>query len=909
MRTLTLIAIVVCLCGSAHGADRIVMEWDFAKASDNLGWIPADHVDLFRVENGVFVTAPGPGSPKMESPLFDLQATPWQYVEIEMQSDSDGTGYLYYSNTSDEPYHGFRSDQYVTFEAVRGDSFRTYVVYPYWQKQGKITHIRLDPPQNHVRIRAIRIVAAAPAKPQTATSWTFKDSRQDWSARQVEVSTAKSSVELQGSSSSVFISPPIDVSANDSLCATIRLASDAERTVLFRWVSDNVQGLQSTPVRVRGDGQVHSYPLELSKMSGWKGRILAVGITPTDSTDPEKIKLESVALDSRPVGPPEIRMTRLHADKPFIRVGDKIRLVVEALNEGGRPAKELAGNLTLPSGTGAKTLPTKRVALLEPGQTQRFEWEVTAQTEGTLTAVSRVSAVGLDGDEKLIRLPVYPKLDKSIKADKQIPAPVPANTGDYLVGSYYFPGWNTYSRWAVLNDFPERHPVLGYYREGDPEVADWHVKWALDHGISFFIYDWYWDRGQRQLEHALHDGLFKSKFGDKMKFCLLWANHNPDDTASAEDLEKITQYWIDNYFKRPNYLKINGKNVMVIFSTYRLTKDMGSDAVKSSFIKMRKMCEDAGVGGLYIVGCTYPGPDRVKTLLAEGYDAMTGYNYPAAGNKGQRVAPYEWMVEGYKEWWGQIADASSLPYIPVCEPGWDSRPWHGMNNLVRTGKSPVLWQKMLENAKDYVDDPNRKKPEGKKLVFLEAWNEFGEGDYIEPHAEFGFDYLEAVREVFAPKSKPPLIVTPPDVGLGPYALTDPGVKTHWDFSKPEDRNWTAGNMNDVSYSSGVLSAVAANTDPIFYAPPTVVDASKHKIIEVRMKMDKGDFGEVFFADRFENMDQEKSVKFDVTADGEFHVYQVNMAQNPYWRGKVTAIRIDPNGIEGSKVEVACIKLR
>ena len=110
--------------------------------------------------------------------------------------------------------------------------------------------------------------------------------------------------------------------------------------------------------------------------------------------------------------------------------------------------------------------------------------------------------------------------------------PLPAGAAacrdrQYQVGAYYFPGWPTLDKWKVLDPFPERMPLLGYYREGDPAVMDWQIKWAVEHGVSFFAFDWYWDRGRRQLEHALHDGYLHARFRRFLKFCLLWANHNP----------------------------------------------------------------------------------------------------------------------------------------------------------------------------------------------------------------------------------------------------------------------------------------------------------------------------------------------------------------------------------------------
>jgi hypothetical protein len=75
----------------------------------------------------------------------------------------------------------------------------------------------------------------------------------------------------------------------------------------------------------------------------------------------------------------------------------------------------------------------------------------------------------------------------------ELPPPQPIATGRYQVGAYDFPGWPTYEKWRVLNAFPERVPLLGYYQEGDPAVMNWQIKWAVEHGISFFVFDWYWD--------------------------------------------------------------------------------------------------------------------------------------------------------------------------------------------------------------------------------------------------------------------------------------------------------------------------------------------------------------------------------------------------------------------------------
>ena len=345
-----------------------------------------------------------------------------------------------------------------------------------------------------------------------------------------------------------------------------------------------------------------------------------------------------------------------------------------------------------------------------------------------------------------------------------IPAPRPISTAPYQVGAYYFPGWPTLDKWKVLDAFPERTPLLGYYREGDPTVMDWQIKWAVEHGISFFAFDWYWDRGRRQLEHALHDGYMRARFRPYMKFCLLWANHNPPESSSEDDLLAMTDYWIANYFRQPDYLMIDGKPVVIVFTPRDLRRDMGTEAVRAAFSRMRERAQTAGMPGIYIMGAARENT-RLEALVHEGYDAGTGYNYPRAGMSDETAlsAPYSSMVDGYEQIWYSIAVQRVIDYAPVTEPGWDSRPWHGDKALVRTGRDPVKFEDMLRRARVFTD--RYPIAGGRKLVLIEAWNEPGEGAAIEPHRQWGFAYLDAVRRVFSRERGPHRDLTPGDLGL------------------------------------------------------------------------------------------------------------------------------------------------
>lgn len=360
------------------------------------------------------------------------------------------------------------------------------------------------------------------------------------------------------------------------------------------------------------------------------------------------------------------------------------------------------------------------------------------------------------------------------------PAPAPApprpvSTGDYLVGAYYFPGWPTHERWRVLDAFPERLPLLGYYREGDPAVMEWQIRWAVEHGIAFFAFDWYWDRGQRQLEHALRDGYLRAPSRSALRFCLLWANHNPPGSFSEADLVAVVDHWVDEYLRRPEYLTLDGRPVVIVFSPSRIAADLGEAGTAAAIARMRERARARGGRDLFLIGLVAPGPGlegRLAQRRREGYDALSGYNYPSAGMApGERQASYELAVEAYPAIWEALAAPGLLPYIPVVEPGWDSRPWEGARALVRTERTPAAFARMLRSARRFAD---RHPVAGHRVVLIEAWNEYGEGAAVEPHCAWGFAYLDAVREVFGVPGGAHRDVTPWQLGLAVPQVACPG---------------------------------------------------------------------------------------------------------------------------------------
>jgi len=833
--------VALCLLWAvAVNAQTVVREWQ----PDELAHWSGGKVKNLRVADGTLQFETVAGDSMLISPSFEaFPATPWQSIELVMRSDVAGHGTIFWTGTTQTKFGGFSPGKETHFGIVAGD-WQTYRFEPYWQAEGKLVRLRLDFPEQqpgHYAIKSLRVVE------QPATG-------------------------------------KVSLQAEDGGVICVRMAVNTGESVVLSFASRAVNGLHSVSFPIHADGRMHTYNVDVGADLHWRGEIVLLQVPPG----------ATATVGAEPQGPADLEITFLGLQDPWARCGKPARLEARVVNHGGEPARDLKPHLELAR---ARVLETGTLPeQIEFGVTETFAWTVEA-SRAVETSV-RLSLAGASRTETLVFRPEspWPKAD-------YVPAPKPAPS-DYLVGAYYFPGWHTAARWAPLRDYPERQPLLGWYREGDPEVADWQIKWAVEHGINFFLYDWYWDRGHRHLEHGIHDGLFHARYQNLIKFCLLYANHNPQGSHSPEDFEKITQFWIENYFKRPNYLTIDGKPVVVMFSSQNPARDMGTEKVKPTFDRMRQMCREAGLGGLYLVACINNGTNLLQKMRDQGYDAVSGYNWPhanmTAAETAAHRAPFATCADGYRQAWDQIAAANILPLIPPVCGGWDARPWHGEATLVRTGRTPELFEHHLRGCKQFLDQHKQ------KMLLVEAWNEWGEGSYIEPHREFGFGYLEAIRKVFAPQSPKPAEIVPADVGLGPYDIPEQPPVTAWNFTT-DALGWS-GNVTNLRVADGALCFTTRGRDPILNSPALQARASRFPFIELRIKASRDIAGQLFWRTANAKESDASSVHFPVRGDNQFHDVRVRLADNRRWRGIVTGLRFDPGSEDGVEVAVESIRL-
>ena len=367
--------------------------------------------------------------------------------------------------------------------------------------------------------------------------------------------------------------------------------------------------------------------------------------------------------------------------------------------------------------------------------------------------------------------------------------------GDYYVAAYVWPSCHDdmkarkhvwpegIGEWEVIKKGNPRYeghyqpkiPLWGYEMDNDPKVVEKWIDAAVDHGVNVFIYDWYWYDKAPFLESALNDGFLKAKNNKKMYFYLMWANHDMplslinvhkkqddnsifwDATVNFEDFKTIVERVIRQYFQKTNYFKINGQPVFAIFDPDKLLQSFGGSVEETgkALNYFREEAKKAGFPGVHFLW--NPSGNWLRTaeqirkdvdlIKATGFNSISTYNM-----EGMSEDYIEYGTQSVHIWkqWNEALSTLNIPYFPCVSVGWDNTPRFpqlGVKSTVHYNNTPRSFAMMLSKAKQYVDSH----PNQPKLITINAWNEWIEGSYLLPDMKYGFDYLEAVRDVMSGK--------------------------------------------------------------------------------------------------------------------------------------------------------------
>jgi hypothetical protein len=349
-----------------------------------------------------------------------------------------------------------------------------------------------------------------------------------------------------------------------------------------------------------------------------------------------------------------------------------------------------------------------------------------------------------------------------------IPPPRPVKT-TILVGAHNCPLWvaDEPQVWDQVVQHPERTPTLGFYDQANPEVADWETKWAVEHGVNFFVYCWYragkTDTVETKYSSAI-EALLKSRFASQFKFTIMWENQprggawGTSGVSGEKDLlESLAPFWMTNYFLKPSYLKIDNKPLLFVYDAHKLAKDLGGVTnVPRAFEQMRAACRRAGFAGLYLLS-EYRGldPKELQFRKDMGFDYTFAYIWP--------ITKPEQPVAMQLDFIRKTRDMNILPEVVTVSQGWTG--WRNEGPLYRI--PPADFEGLLRQAKDILATMPQQGLSS-KLLLLDNWNEWSEGHYLAPHRQYGFGYLDAVRKVFADAPEEHKDLIPEDIGFGPY---------------------------------------------------------------------------------------------------------------------------------------------
>jgi hypothetical protein len=374
-----------------------------------------------------------------------------------------------------------------------------------------------------------------------------------------------------------------------------------------------------------------------------------------------------------------------------------------------------------------------------------------------------------------------PEVASASKLDNEMSQP-------YDIAAYYWPAYHDDPRWREFMPdgegeweiirrakpkFPghrqPRIPSWGYLDESDPAVMEMKIEAAVKHGVNVFIFDWYWYDNSPFLEEAFNRGFAKARNNEKMKFYVMWANH---DATTLWDIERshrreviwpgavdratfdrATQRLIDRFFGHPSYYRINDCPVFSIYELGTLIAGLGGiDATRAALEDFRARVRAAGFPDLHLQGILWesipaslsmvPG-DRTQTQDATvrllGLDSLTSYQWC---HYLEPKGPYEAWGRKAVALWAKWAEEFSIPFFPHVAIGWDSNSRVVERREIITDGSPQLFGEFLRQALQFVDE-HKTVP---RLVTVNSWNEWSEGSYLEPDTVHGNAYLEEVKD-------------------------------------------------------------------------------------------------------------------------------------------------------------------
>jgi lipopolysaccharide biosynthesis protein len=344
--------------------------------------------------------------------------------------------------------------------------------------------------------------------------------------------------------------------------------------------------------------------------------------------------------------------------------------------------------------------------------------------------------------------------------------PIPEN--DLWWGKGFTEWTNTAKAQPMFRSHYQPHiPAdLGFYDLRVPETRIQQAEMAAAHGIEGFCYYHYWFAGRRILERPFNEVIASSS--PDFPFCLCWANETwsgiwhgvpkkilIEQTYPGEADHRAHFAALLPAFRDPRYIRVDGKPVFVIYQPLRLPD------ISDTLRLWRAMADEAGLPGLHLVAYSLEPETNPASF---GYDAIIhGHNFkqhqwrndwrnPVARIRQKidhrRGLPH---VHDYADLAASQMEARAGDNVYRCVVhAWDNTPRSGRNGVAYKNPDPELFRKVL--GANVAAMSNR--PVEHRLLFLKSWNEWAEGNHLEPDLRYGMTYLQIVADVVRGSAAP-----------------------------------------------------------------------------------------------------------------------------------------------------------
>jgi lipopolysaccharide biosynthesis protein len=303
---------------------------------------------------------------------------------------------------------------------------------------------------------------------------------------------------------------------------------------------------------------------------------------------------------------------------------------------------------------------------------------------------------------------------------------------------------------------------LGFYDLRVPEVREAQAALARSHGIEGFCYWHYWFRGRRLLERPFNEVLTSGR--PAFPFCLAWANEPwtrtwlgqgeilQDQTYGPED-DRNHARWLLRAFSDHRYLKVRGRPLFLVYRPKHLPDPMKTTDT------LRDECVRSGMPEPYLVGinawsaaadsrefgfdCTLNFEPQLAALpdyMVDGPKASKLRRNMKLGVRSARLRTYDYLTA--RQLMGRRTEKLDFPFHPSIVVGWDSTPRRGNRGIILMNPTPERFRAGLSSLVAEAMG----KPLEERLVFINAWNEWAEGNHLEPDLRNGLGHLRAVRQ-------------------------------------------------------------------------------------------------------------------------------------------------------------------